>query len=120
MGLIAICRLGGAVAFVQELLNLKWDVPACFGWLAVTVQPGCTNLGIGTLLHSRTNADDDGRIGGSRARAKAEYKPRMAAFAHTLILGEDTANINSLRALRFFAIGDAVENESGWPVPRCP
>jgi hypothetical protein len=47
--------------------------------LAVTVQPGCTNLGLGTLLHSKTNANDDGRIGGSRARAKAEYKPFSTA-----------------------------------------
>ena len=29
--------------------------------LAVAVQPGCTNLGLGTLLHSRTTADDEGR-----------------------------------------------------------
>jgi hypothetical protein len=52
--------------------------------LAVTVQPGCTNLGLGTLLHSRTNADDDGRMGCSQARAQAESKSSMASVcAHT-------------------------------------
>jgi len=37
-------------------------------------------LWLGTLPHSRTTAADDGRIGGRRARAKAEYKPRMASI----------------------------------------
>jgi hypothetical protein len=113
MVLIVISRLGGDVAFLQELLNVKWAVPARLGWLAVTVQPGCTNLWLGTLLHSRTNADDDGRIGGSRARARLNTNREWPAFAHTLILGEHTTNVNNLPTLRFFAVGDAVENESG-------
>lgn len=54
------------------------------GWPAwdsvgVTVQPGCTNLGLGTLLHSRTKADDDGRMGCSQARAQDESKSSMAS-----------------------------------------
>jgi hypothetical protein len=82
--------------------------------LAVTVQPGCTNLGLGTLLHSRTNADDDGRMGCSQARAQAESISSTASVcAHTLILGEHTANINSAGALRFFTIGDAVRTRAG-------
>jgi len=35
------------------------------------VQPGCTNLGLGTLLHSRTNADDESHIGCSQSQARA-------------------------------------------------
>jgi hypothetical protein len=53
---------------------------------------------------------------GRRPNTNREWE----ASGRTLILGEHTANLNSPRARRFFAIGDAVENESGWPVPRCP
>ena len=53
---------------------------------------------------------------GQRLNTNREWQ----AFAHTLMLGEHTTNVNSLRRLRFFAIGDTVENESGWPAPRCP
>jgi len=67
--------------------------------LAVAVQPGCTNLWLGSLLHSRINADDGRCIGRSQARAKAEYKPSMAkAFAH-LTVGERKAKVNSLRTI---------------------
>jgi hypothetical protein len=59
------------------------------------------------LLHSRTNAGDESRIGCSQARAKTEYKWRMESVAHALILGEHKANVNSPGTLRFLAIGDA-------------
>lgn len=39
------------------------------------------------------------------------------AFTHTLILGEHTANINTLG--RLVAIMGTVESESEWTVPRC-
>jgi hypothetical protein len=63
--------------------------------VGVAVQPGCTNLGLGTLLLSRTNADDESRIGCGQARAKTEDKWRMGSVVHTLMLGEYKANINS-------------------------
>jgi hypothetical protein len=63
--------------------------------VGVTVQPGCTNLRLGTLPHSRTNADDGSRIGCGQARAKTEDKWKMESVAHTLILGEHKANIKS-------------------------
>lgn len=47
-------------------------------------------------------------IGCSQARAKTEYKCGMGSVAHTPIIGDHTANVSSLRTLRFFAIGDAV------------
>ena len=75
--------------------------------LDVAVHPGCTNLGLSALLHSRTNAGDESRIGCSQARAKTEYKLRMESVAHALILGEHKANVNSPGTLRFLAIGDA-------------
>ena len=65
-----------------------WD---SFG---IAVQPGCTNLGLGTLLHSRTNADDQVHIGCSQVPAKTEYNWGMGSVAHAVILGEHTANIN--------------------------
>jgi hypothetical protein len=37
--------------------------------------------------------------------------------AYALKLGEHKANTNGPGTLRFLAIGDAVENETGWPVP---
>jgi hypothetical protein len=37
--------------------------PCAPGVHKLAVQPGCTNLGLSALLYSRTNADDDGRIG---------------------------------------------------------
>jgi hypothetical protein len=42
------------------------------------VQPGCTNASLGALFPSKTNADIGGYIGGSLARAKAEYTTSMA------------------------------------------
>jgi len=84
--------------------------------LQVAVQPGRTNLWLGTLLYSRTNANDEGRIGCGQARAKTEDKWRMESVAHATILGEQTANVNSSGTLRFLAIGDTVENEIGRPV----
>jgi hypothetical protein len=63
--------------------------------LVVSVQPGCTNLGLGALLCSRTNADHESRIGSRLARAKTEYKWRIGSVAHAFILGEHTANVNS-------------------------
>jgi hypothetical protein len=65
----------------------------CVG--TVAVQPGCTNLGLGTLLCSRTNANDESRIGHRLAPAKTEYKWRLEIVARTLILGEHTANVKS-------------------------
>jgi hypothetical protein len=35
------------------------------------------------------------------------------AFVHTRILGEHKANINNFLPLRFFAIQDSAENETG-------
>jgi len=58
------------------------------------VQPGCTNLWLGTLLLPPTNADDEGRIGCSQDRAKTKDKWRMESIVHTLILGEHKANVN--------------------------
>jgi hypothetical protein len=62
--------------------------------LAATVQPGCTNLWLGTLLHSRTDADAD-RCIGRQVRAKLNTNLEWPSFSHTFILGEHTANINS-------------------------
>jgi hypothetical protein len=61
-------------------------------WDAVgrAVQPGCTNLGLSALFHSRSNAGDDGRIGCSQARSKTEYKWGMESVAHTLIIASHT------------------------------
>src|ERR1019366_1097887 len=54
------------------------------GCTNLPVQPGCTNVGLSTLLQSRTNTDDDGCIGGSQARVKTECKWSMAGVcAHT-------------------------------------
>src|ERR1039457_2297142 len=62
--------------------------------VGIAVQPGCTNLGAGYLLHSRTNADDQVHIGCSQVPAKTEYNWGMGSVAHAVILGEHTANIN--------------------------
>gem|GEM_PF-7094227 len=40
--------------------------------------------------------DDESHIGCSPARAKTEYKWKMESVPHTLIIGEDKANINNL------------------------
>ena len=87
-----------AVACSNDILTpveLRGATGLGFGWRLV-VQPGCTNLWLGTLLHSRTNADYESYIGGSCARAKAEYKPRMGSVAHRSIIGEQTANLTGL------------------------
>src|ERR1035437_5732516 len=47
----------------------------CTNW---PVQPGCTNASLSALFPSKTNADIGGYIGGSLARAKAEYTTSMA------------------------------------------
>ena len=63
-----------AGAFSNDILitvDLRGATRLGFGW-RLTVQPGCTNLGLGTLLHSPTNADDEGRIGCGQGRAKTE------------------------------------------------
>jgi hypothetical protein len=83
--------------------------------LAATVQPGCTNLWVGTLLHSRADADAD-RCIGRQVRAKLNTNLEWPSFSHTFILGEHTANINSPRTLQLFVIGDAVASEIGCPI----
>ena len=58
----------------------------------VTVQPGCTNLGLGTLLHSRTNADDDGphglQPGSGTGRMQIEHGERLRAHYIRRTYGE--------------------------------
>ncbi len=51
--------------------------------LAVTVQPGCTNLWLDTLLYSRTNASHDGRIPCGQIPAETECKSSTAGvYSH--------------------------------------
>ena len=76
--------------------------------LAVTVQPGCTNLRLGTLLHSRTNANDESRIRCSPARPNTEYKRKMESVAHPLILGEHKTNIKS-QDLQVFQVCEFIQ-----------
>ena len=54
-------RIGRDVAFLQESLNRRWDVLAPFG--IRLVQPGSTNLWLGTLLDSEISANDESRFG---------------------------------------------------------
>jgi hypothetical protein len=72
--------------------------------LVVTVQPGCTNLGLGTLFHSKpmpaiTAALVEATVG-QRLNPNRAWQP----FAHASIVGEHKAKVNS--APRFLAIGD--------------
>jgi hypothetical protein len=66
MGLIVIPRLGADVAFLQELLNLKWAVPG-FGWGHCAT--GLHKFGARYPVPLKTNADDESRIGCSQAQA---------------------------------------------------
>jgi hypothetical protein len=89
-----------AVACSNDILipvELRGATGLGFGW-RLAVQPGCTNLGLGSLLHSPTNADDQGRIGCSQGRAKTEYKWKMESVPHTMIIGEHKTNVNSLQS----------------------
>jgi hypothetical protein len=78
-----------------------------FGWRSLCT-PGCTNLRLGTLLHSRTNANDESRIRCSPARPNTEYKRKMESVAHPLILGEHKANIKS-QDLQVFQVCEFVQ-----------
>jgi hypothetical protein len=94
---------------------------------AIAVQLGCTNLGLGTTLHSRTDADDQGCIGCSQARAKTEYEWRMESVEHTLMVGEYKANSFSAGGRRVLQRSslrgkgkDHLQLERGtWVVRRC-
>jgi len=54
-----------------------WD------WVGITVHPGCTNLWLGTPLQSRTNADDESRLGRSPARQDGIQIEDGERCAHT-------------------------------------
>jgi hypothetical protein len=68
---------------------------------------GLHKLGARSPVPLKTNADDNGRMGWSHARAKVEYKSRMAAIAHRFTVCEHKAKVN--RTMRFLAIGDVVD-----------
>ena len=79
--------------------------------MAVTVQPGCTNLGLSALLYSRAHANHDGRIRCGQIPAETEYEVEpWQAFTHTRILGEHMANVKlSFYSAIFCDWKDAVE-----------
>jgi len=52
--------------------------------VALSCNQVAQTVGLSTLLQSKTNADEDGCIGCSQVRAKAEYKSSVASLcAHT-------------------------------------
>jgi hypothetical protein len=69
-------------------------------------------LGLATLFHSRPMPTTNGGIG-QEATLGQRLNPNRACqpFVHTVIVHK--AKVNG--ALRFFAIGDVVDRESGWP-----
>jgi hypothetical protein len=83
---------------LQELLNLKWAVPARlgFGWRHCA-----------TGLHKFLTRYP------AQARAQTQYKWRMEGVAHTLMLDEHKAKVNRPPTPRFPAIGDALRRRSG-------
>jgi hypothetical protein len=82
-----------------------------FGWLPLCnrVEQTCGSV---PCSIQETDADAD-RCIGRQVRAKMSTNLEWPSFSHTFILGEHTANINSLRflPLRFFVIQDSAENE---------
>ena len=69
---------------------------------------GLHKLGARCPVPLKTNAGDESRIGCGQARAKTEYRWRMERVAHTLILGEHKANLNS-QDLQVFQVCEFIQ-----------
>src|SRR5208282_4645621 len=62
--------------------------------LVVTVQPGCTNLGLGTLFHSKPMPAITAALGEATVGQRLNPNRAWQPFEHASIVGEHKAKVN--------------------------
>ena len=86
--------------------------------VAVAVQPGCTNLGLGTLFHSRSMPTKTAALAGVTLGQRFNTNRAWQPFTHKFILCEHKAKVNS--TLRFLRSGASPITRSGGAAQRNP
>src|ERR1039457_7340587 len=83
------------------LPSCKASTPSCRSisptWirLAVAVQPGCTNLGLRTLFHSRPMPTVTAALVGATLGQTFNRNRALLPLVHAITVGEHTAKVNS-------------------------